>query len=196
MGLWLHGDGKGEILNIQLRSPAHFLPGIREHYIPIDFTGWRYFELIEPEGERFMEYVWPYGNAYSIYRENVTLTNIQTLSVWLNHLPVKETAECLISPIRALPVETIHIERPSLAAGGRTAVFPVTLAAGEYLEYSGPGDCKHYDKEGRMIGDVPMEGEIPELRQGDNEVVFQGKTTENLILRARVTLFCQGEAVE
>ncbi|MBI5095445.1 MAG: hypothetical protein HZB26_23805 [Candidatus Hydrogenedentes bacterium] len=42
LGVWVYGDGLGELLNVQLRSPLHTLSlGIGDHHIPIDFTGWR-----------------------------------------------------------------------------------------------------------------------------------------------------------
>ena len=62
LGVWIHGDGQGEILNFQLRSPEHLVGTLADHYVPIDFTGWRYVELIEPEGARWSDYQWPYGN--------------------------------------------------------------------------------------------------------------------------------------
>jgi len=29
---------------------------VSEHYAVMDFTGWRYFEFVEPESERLMDY--------------------------------------------------------------------------------------------------------------------------------------------
>jgi len=37
------------------RAPA-------EHFVVVDFTGWRHFELIEPVAERHANYAWPYGD--------------------------------------------------------------------------------------------------------------------------------------
>ncbi|NCO32397.1 MAG: hypothetical protein AUJ92_19920 [Armatimonadetes bacterium CG2_30_59_28] len=71
LGLWVHGDGKGELLNVQLTdSPVYYHGAFDEHYIDVDFTGWRYFELPirERDAGRYGDYVWPYGNIYSIYR--------------------------------------------------------------------------------------------------------------------------------
>ena len=62
-GVWIHGDGKGEVLNFQWRAPEHISGGVSEHYAVIDFTGWRYFEFVEPESDRLMDYGWPYFYA-------------------------------------------------------------------------------------------------------------------------------------
>jgi len=61
MGLWVHGDGKGEILNLQRKSTPETGYADGEHYIVVDFTGWVYVDLIEPEGARHADYSWPYG---------------------------------------------------------------------------------------------------------------------------------------
>ncbi|MFH1922674.1 MAG: hypothetical protein ABIP48_22650, partial [Planctomycetota bacterium] len=71
LGVWVHGDGRGELLNLQQTSPSHLSHGIADHYIVIDFTGWRYFELVEPEGERHADFACPYGGIYSFYRESI-----------------------------------------------------------------------------------------------------------------------------
>ena len=53
LGLWVNGDGQGEVLNVQLEvSPQSYL----HFYLPIDFSGWKYCELGEPEGDRVMDY--------------------------------------------------------------------------------------------------------------------------------------------
>ncbi|NOS68611.1 MAG: hypothetical protein HOP33_01595, partial [Verrucomicrobia bacterium] len=87
MGVWVYGDGQGEVLNFQLRCPSHIVAGTGEHFVVVDFTGWRYFELIEPVGERHANYSWPYGDSYSIYRETVDYKQIEKFSVWINNLP-------------------------------------------------------------------------------------------------------------
>ena len=71
MGVWVYGDGKGELLNIQLENPRGLTyDNTDDHYIDIAFTGWRYFELHIPErdAERYADYQWPYRNEYAVYR--------------------------------------------------------------------------------------------------------------------------------
>ena len=53
LGLWVKGDGGGEVLDVRLEfgEAAHL------HYFqPITFTGWKYCELGQPEGDRVMDY--------------------------------------------------------------------------------------------------------------------------------------------
>ena len=46
-----HAGQVPEPIKERLRQPGAEFTLIGDHYIPIDFTGWGYFELIEPEGE-------------------------------------------------------------------------------------------------------------------------------------------------
>lgn len=59
-GVWIYGDGKGEILNFQLRSPRLYQCGLDNKIVEIDFTGWKYFELYEASDSKCMEYLWPF----------------------------------------------------------------------------------------------------------------------------------------
>ena len=195
LGLWVHGDGKGEVLNLQLRSPAHLSHGIGDHYILVDFQGWRYFELIEPEGERHANYVWPYGGAYAIYRESVYYANVESLNLFYNNLPPKETATCYLSPIRALPTVAAKLRNPAVSVGGKRIVFPVEIESGSYLEFRSLTDCKLYGPKGELLADVRPQGEVPVLEPGDNHVALQCDLPAGPTPRAHVWLFTQGDAL-
>jgi hypothetical protein len=195
LGLWVYGDGRGEVLNLQLKSPPGFSPADGEHYVTVDFQGWRYFELIEPEGRRYADFVWPYGNVYSIYRENVTYSHLHALNVFVNHVPAKGTATCCLSPIRALPTVKAKLNRPALTVNGQTVVFPVELESGCYLELRSAADCKLYDAKGKVLAEVTPQGAIPQLAKGDNRVQFTCQPPQGMNPRAHVTLITRGEVV-
>jgi hypothetical protein len=194
LGLWVYGDGLGEVLNLQLRSPHHLSGGIGDHYIVIDFTGWRYFELIEPEGARHAELAWPYGDIYSIYRESVQFGQIETLGLWYNRLPPGKKVACYLSPIKALALAPLRLTNPAITVGGQTIVFPAEIDSGSYLEFLGPGDCKLYGPQGQLVREVKPEGPIPMLDPGENRVEFRA-TTAGSSPRAHVTVITQGEPV-
>jgi hypothetical protein len=196
LGVWVHGDGKGEVLNLQLRCPDHVVAGIGEHYLPIDFNGWRYCELIESEGERYAEYSWPYGDAYSIYRESVNYEQVETLELWYNNLPPNDTATCYLSPIKALPLVPGTLQHPTLTLNGQAIVFPVEIESGSYLEFYPPSDCKLYGPQGELIGSLDLQEEMPEIESGENQVEFTCPVQEGIQPRARVTLSSRGAALE
>jgi hypothetical protein len=193
LGLWVHGDGSGAVLNLQQTSPEHISGGIADHYVVLDFRGWRYVELVEPEGERYADYAWPYGNPYAIYREGILPNAVESLSVWLNHVPANGSAVCHLSPIQALPAIPATFKRPAITLGGKTITFPVDIATGQYLEYRGPGDCRLYGQRGEELASVIPEGEAPTLAPGANALRFACEPQPGLNPRAYVTVFAQGE---
>lgn len=195
LGVWVHGDGKGQVLNVQLTSPSHISHAIGDHYVVVDFEGWRYFELIEPEGERHRQYAWPYNSGYGIYRESVNYSHIKTLSLWYNNLPVGQGVTCLLSPIKAMPLVVAKIKAPAVTIGGVKIVFPVEMASGSYLEFHSMADCKLYGPKGNLISEVKPRGEVPILRAGDNRAVFTCDGPTDVNPRARITVIAHGEPI-
>lgn len=192
LGLWVYGDGKGEVLNFQLHSPAH-LNGESDHYVVVDFTGWRYVELVEPEGERYADYKWPYGNIYSVYREGVRRQAIERLNVWVNNLPPGEEVTCYLSRVRALPLAETALTNPTVTVGGRTVTFPVAVPTGHYLQARSLQDCTLFDKEGNPVSQVTPTGQWPALEAGANEVAFGCAADAAGSRRAFVWVVSRGE---
>jgi hypothetical protein len=195
IGLWVHGDGQGELLNIQLRCPEHLVAGIGEHYVPIDFTGWRYFELVEPESRRWAQYSWPYGDAYSIYRESVNFSQVSSVSLWLNNIPPGKPVTVHLSPVKALPLLKSVLRQPTLAVNGNTVSFPIELESGCYLEMISAVDCKVYGPKGELKAEVKPESEPPTLDNSSNQVRLEAQTDPGIRLRANVTIITEGQPV-
>lgn len=195
LGVWIHGDGKGELLNFQLRSPSHLSHGIGDHYVTVDFTGWRYFELIEPEGQRHADYAWPYGGQYAIYRESVRPQSIESLNLYSNHLPPKDGVTCYLSPIRALPVVKTKLRNASITVNGATITFPAEIETGSYLEFRSPSDCQLYGPAGERICAVTPQGGVPMLASGANQVRFACDPLATVNPRANLTLVTRGALV-
>jgi len=195
IGVWVYGDGKGEVLNFQLKSPEHISGGIGEHYVIVDFTGWRYFELIEPEGERYAQYSWTYGGIYSIYRESVNYGNIESLNLWYNNIPAGETVACQIRPIKALPLVDGKIINPAITIENKTIIFPVEIDNGCYLEFSSMSDCKLYGPKGELIREITPQGDVLILEEGDNQVKFACDVSGNISARANVTVISKGDTL-
>ncbi len=193
LGVWVHGDGQGEVLNFQLRSPEHLVGNLADHYVPIDFTGWRYFELIEPEGDRWSHYQWPYGNLYSIYRESIQHTQISSLGLWYNNLPPEKNVTCYLSPIKALPLVPTKLINPTVQVGDAQLTFPVEIDSGCYLEFRSSDDCYLYGPQGEQLRSVAPSGSIPQLAAGENLLKFRCDSPPGVRARAYVTVMTQGE---
>ena len=189
LGLWVYGDGKGEVLNVQLKSPSHLSHGVADHYIPIDFEGWRYVEIIEPEGERHADYAWPYGGSYAMYRELIRFNAVETLAVYLNELPPGEDVCLYLSPARGVSAQEAPVSNPSITIGGKTLTFPVDIPTGSYLEFRAMDDCKLYGRNGEVVSEVTPTGDAPTLAAGENTVAFGSAEPS----RARVTVMTKGE---
>jgi len=196
LGVWIYGNGEGEVLNFQLRSPQHISHGIGEHYVVVDFTGWRYFELIEPEGERYAQYSWPYGSAYSIYRESVNYSQIESLSLWYNNLPPDKEVKCSLRVIKAVPLVGAKLINPAITIDDKTVVFPTEIQSGCYLEFCSTTDCKLYGPKGELISEIIPQGQIPMLEEGDNRIKFTCDVSPDVSARARVTVISKGDPLE
>lgn len=192
LGLWVHGDGQGEVLNFQLKCPPQVVAGLGEHYVVVDFTGWRYFELIEPEGERYADYSWPYGGPYSIYRERVDYNQIGQLTLWLNNLPARGGVTCYLSPVRALPLVKAKIQNPRVTVGDHPLLLPADMESGSYLELASSQDCKLYGPDGSLLQDIVFKDEVPALEAGVNHLRFDCDHAPNVNPRVRITVTTLG----
>lgn len=190
LGLWVHGDGSGALLNVQLQSPDHLSHGaIREHYVELDFTGWRYVELVEPDSARWPDLRWPYGWSYAIFREQVRPEAIDRLSLWLNNLPANQPVELYLSAIRALPLGETAVVEPSLTIGGEVVRYALEIPTGAYLEHRPGEPARLFGQQGEPLGETTPTT-TPTLPAGPSELRFDGTG------RARVTIGMVGEPMD
>jgi len=197
MGVWIHGDGKGELLNFQLTNPPQFWGTWDEHYVRVDFTGWRYVELLlrERDADRYGDHVWPYGGTSDVFRSPLIRDHVSRLSIYYNDLPPGETVKCHIGPVKALGAVKVKLKNPAVTVGGRKILFPVTLESGQYVEMESAEVCRLRDERGALIGAVRPEGEAPRLESGENPAAFTCEGPEGLSARASVTFVVEGDPI-
>jgi hypothetical protein len=200
LGVWVKGDGNGQLLNLRVESPHHISHGARgDHFIKIDFTGWKYFELVEIESSEFSNYVWPapYSSAsfyvYDSYRHEVAFDKIDKLQIWYNNLPAGKQVETLIGPVKALPIVSSNIVNPYVMIGNEKIVFPVSMESGMYLEFKSATDCKLYGSKGEFIKEVQVEGKIPTIRTGENQLSFGAEPNSGVKPRVQLTVISEGK---
>jgi hypothetical protein len=199
LGVWVKGDGGGQLLNIRLESPKNLSHGARgDHFVKIDFTGWKYFELIEIESSEFSNYIWPDSGfyVYDSYRHTVLFNNIDKIQLWYNDLPGGKETGCILSPVRALPLVPITIENPSITINGKTLTFVCRMESGMYLEFYSEKDCRLFGSKGELIGNVEINGTVPYLLSGENEITFSCKGPENVNSRVQVTVISEGKPLK
>jgi hypothetical protein len=78
---WVHGDGKGQALKIQLFDGSG---GYRDNYVTIDFQGWRQLTLVDP--------------SFNTLRYE----RVSALNFYYNSLPPGTEVSCLIDQVEAL----------------------------------------------------------------------------------------------
>ncbi|MFA6471644.1 MAG: hypothetical protein WCU00_06340 [Candidatus Latescibacterota bacterium] len=194
-GVWVYGDGLGEILGFRLDSPNYISYGaLCDRYLTIDFTGWRYCELVETESSRWDDYSWNDGKGgYNIYRETIDFGKVESFGLWMNNVPAGKDVRCIVSPIKALPMVKTTLRNPSVIIGGKKIVFPVEMTSGSYIEYFSQDDCKLYGPNGEFISSVKPQGSAPVLVPGKNKVTFSCTGQAGFIPRANVTVIGYGE---
>lgn len=204
LGVWIKGDGNGQLLNFRTGNPRHIgYAGVRgDHFVDIDFTGWRYFELVEIESERFSDYLWePFVptkeitesfNVYNSYRDTVEMKSVDKLQLLYNNLPVNKEVNCIIGPVKALSMVPITITNPSVTINGETIVFPVKMESGMYLELNSDNECKLYSPKGKFLQEVLLIEKVPEIKPGNNSVIFSCEGTKGVSSRVQVILISEG----
>ena len=199
LGTWVRGDGSGSLIDIELAGDASTASRCRKNfYVVLDFEGWRYFELVEPQTARLLDFEWPgrpmVGGIYAIYRESSEADD--QLSLFINAVPSGRGVSCNIGPIKALPLTETTIRNPSISISGKTVTFPVEMRSGQYLELRGPNDCLLYDIEGKVLRHVTPAGTIPDIAGGDNKVeVAAENPTPHTALRIAVTALLKGAPI-
>jgi hypothetical protein len=194
LGMWIDGDGLGEVIAVRLESPQHLTFGaVADRYITVDFTGKRWFTLVETESARWNDYTWNDGKSlYNLYRETVDFGAIESMEIWCQNLPPGKAVQCGLGEINALPMLAATLKDPVITVNGVATVFPAEMTSGSWLECNGPDDCVLYGSKGEILARVVPSGKLPTMRGGQNQVQFSCTATHGPAPRVKVTLFTQG----
>ena len=119
------------------------------------------------------------------------MKNVDKLQLWYNNLPAAKKVNCVIGPVKALPMVPITITNPSITLNGETIVVPVKMESGMYLELNSDNVCKLYSPKGKLIQEEPLNDKIPELEAGNNKVSFSCNGTLGVSTRVRVTVISE-----
>ncbi len=195
LGVWVEGDGLGEILAIRLDSPRHISFGaLADRYIPVDFTGRRFLTLVETESVRWSDYVWNDGKwLYNAYRETIDFGRVESVSLGYNNLPPGREVRCAIGPIKALPMLPCTLRNPVLTINGKTISFPAEIQSGSRLEFDGGDGCTLYGPKGETLAQVVPSGPAPSLLKGDNQIQFSCDPAPGPSPRVKVTIISYGD---
>ena len=161
----------------------------------IDFTGWKYVELMEADSVDTSHYVWP-PIGYSVYSHYSQSGNFNEFRLWFNNIPKGKTVRCKIGPVTALPYRENQFKNPALTVNGQTIRFPVEMKTGMYLELRDGGRCVLYNEKGAPVSDVTPSDPIPTLKNGSNEISVTTESTLPTSARMEITVIGEGERLK
>jgi hypothetical protein len=195
LGVWVEGDGLGEIIALRLESPRHISYGaVADRYITVDFTGRRLFTLVETESVRWSDYVWSDGKwLYNVYRETIDFGTIESLGIWYNSLPKDRQVKCLIGPIKALPMVACKMKNPVITVNESAVILPVEFESGGRLELDGNNGFTVYGSRGETLANGTVNGTLPVLHHGQNSIRFSCDPSTGPAPRAKVTAISYGD---
>lgn len=199
VGFWVKGDGSGALLNVQFRTDRKFGAATSEHYIDLDFTGWRYFELLfrERDSARAFGLKWPYvrGASYDLCHRNLNTARVSEINLLLNRIPAKGRTDVTIGPIMGTTAVRTTLADMVLTVNGKRLPIPVAASSGDLLELGGPELGVHYDKRGSLLTRFQPERPdgVPMLSAGVNHIALACASSGVAPARAIVSAVALGE---
>lgn len=148
LGVWVHGDGKGEVIKFQLRDTEGGWLDMTE---AVNWGGWRYLE-------------------FDLAGDRIDLSRVEYIIIYYNSIPAGQTVTCYVDDLRALP-RAEAVREASLALAGSTLTFPVALYDGDRILWDGGLTCRVVRGNGESET-LPVEGSLPRLQPGVNAVHF------------------------
>ncbi len=194
-GIWVKGDGSGALLNVQLQTPREYSGTASDHYIDLDFTGWRYVELLlrERDTARLYDYVWP--SVADQFHRDVDIAHICQINLLLNAIPAKGRVDIVVGPLLALPVLKGELTDLTLTVNGKRLLIPVTMTSGDYVELEGPDGAARFAENGTLIQRFTPQypDGVPVMKTGGNTLAFSATCDKGSSARAMVTAVTLGE---
>ena len=187
IGFWIYGDGKGEVLNVQLVGGDGDIRRVLDHYVEVDFKGWRYQEIPEPEGERIFKYFKHTEDYYITAAHGFNYSKVSAIVVRIMKIPPGDSIKIYLSNVKALREKPLPLRNPSIAIGKKKVKFPVEILPDQCLVFKPEdGTCKIHSDNGFPLKEVEVQGEIPVIMTGTNKIVFDCDTSEDLARNAKI----------
>ena len=194
-GFWVKGDGSGALLNFVCRGAKEYHAGTSDHYVRLDFTGWRYFAVAmrEREGYASADYVWPYSGAiHDRLRTTVDTKHMQEFSIYLNDIAPGKSAAVEVSEVRALETFPAEAKGLCVAVNGARHELPFALVSGEFAELEG-GVWTRYSEMGEPVERATAKTSVA-LKKGANSFEVKGSFADGSPLRVNTATFALGAA--
>jgi hypothetical protein len=168
-GLWIHGDGKGEIIRIQFRDAA----GRHADFLPkINFKGWRLLTFPFPDKA---DYDW---------------SKTDYLLFYFNGIPAATAVRVRFGQLRMLHELRPPVPgKPALIVNGKRTVFPTNLERGQALTSEGPGGVKLWPGGMKPGRNLDLTGSMLRLNTGNNKINFSWNAAKDFPGDVKVLLY-------
>ncbi len=169
LGLWIFGNGQGQIVNIRVESPYFKLSGAADHYVRLDHTGWKYFEFAEVQNGDYRHIPWKSGRSglYVEYRQKIHYQFISGIYVMV-HGPADGLK---FRTLKALPLRETELRDPVVSLAGVSITLKGSIPSGCYAEIVPESDAVLVkDPLGNVLGELTPSCPIPELPAGELEI--------------------------
>ncbi len=191
LGTWVKGDGSGAYLHFTIESGRR---NVRDYYVQLDFTGWKYVRMPESAGGEIFDFKFPFSNYYALGIMN--FETVDRVYVFITNLPPGATATAGFGRLEALKETPRTLHNPGLTIQGESITFPVRLEPDWYLEYEGGGSVRVFDPNGFTQAEVQPQGVVPTVRKGNNELTFICDRDQGQGETAKITLFTRGKPLK
>ncbi|MFA7175114.1 MAG: hypothetical protein WC340_17205 [Kiritimatiellia bacterium] len=191
MGFWVKGDGSGAILNFQLTGPREYSRTISDHFVKLNFIGWRYVDFVMREREVEEAFKWKWGASTEFgarLRKILNMNHLYSVVFLLNNIPPGHEVNIEISEARMLRDKRSTLEKPVLTVNGKEHLLPFALASGDFAELEA-GVWRHYSEDGTLLAEAASSVPLT-LTSGTNDLRFAAENEADL--RAEVTVFAKG----
>ena len=202
LSAWVKGDGSGALLCIQAHAPKMHAGAFSDHYVRLDFKGWRRVNLLfrERDVEGASLYKWPHVYArpdaqpraiYEIYRFTIG-AEVESVSLMLGDVPPGVRTEVEVAPVRAVAEIKNSIDGASVSVNDAVFPLPFSLESGERAELE-DGFWTRYAEDGEPMERRPA-SKMPTLVAGANHLRFAHANGDSG--RAEVTVFHFGDETD
>ena len=194
--LWVKGNSSDEYINLRLKGGIP-LCAYGDHFIKLDFDGWRCFDLCENDnGEtgnlQFVNDDFDVsggGYIYQRYREYYGFSDIERIDLLFSG----EAKEVYVGELTAAPVCREPVKNVAISLGDESISFVGEISPGEYVEYDPvKGTAEVYNRLGFVRG-IEVKGALT-LPAGESELTFSAVARGTG--RIKVHLLVLGELIE
>ncbi len=190
MGFWVKGDGSGAVMDFQLIGPREYGATISDHFVKLDFTGWRYIDFVMREREVEEALKWRWGAHVSglRFRRILNMNHLYSVAFLLNGIPQGREVNIALSEARMFQDKRITLDKPVLSVNNQTHLVPFAISSGDFAELES-GVWRHYREDGTLLAEAASETPLA-IVPGVNE--FRFAAGEGADRRAEVTVFVKG----